>query len=90
MSRELQLGGSLELVEANLSSDKGWNEARRRLHLRAARRVAVSARGAEGRERRLIPSAVDGATRVLTGSAAPAVKRVVMTSSVAAVAFGHT
>ena len=37
------LGGSLDLVEADLTSDRGLAGGGRRLHLRAARGLAVSA-----------------------------------------------
>lgn len=85
-----QLGGSLELVEANLSSDKGWNEAVAGCtyvqHVASPFPPEVPKDANE-----LIRPAVDGATRVLKAcAAAGTVKRVVMTSSVAAVAFGHT
>jgi nucleoside-diphosphate-sugar epimerase len=84
------LGGSLELVEADLTSDRGWREAVAGCtyvqHVASPFPASVPKD-----EMELIRPAVDGATRVLQACAqAGTVKRVVMTSSVAAVAFGHT
>ena len=83
------LGGSLELVEANLSSDAGWPEAVAGCtfvqHVASPFPPEVPKD-----ENELIRPAVDGALRVLKAcAAAGTVKRVVMTSSVAAVAMGH-
>lgn len=83
------LGGSLELVEANLTSDAGWREAVAGCtyvqHVASPFPPEVPKD-----ENELIRPAVDGALRVLKASAASdSVKRVVMTSSVAAVAMGH-
>ena len=84
------LGGSLEIVEADLTSDRGWREAVAGCtyvqHVASPFPAEVPKD-----ENELIRPAVDGALRVLQASAeAGTVKRVVMTSSVAAVAFGHT
>lgn len=83
------LGGSLELVEANLSSDAGWPEAVAGCtyvqHVASPFPPEVPKD-----ENELIRPAVDGALRMLKAcAAAGSVKRVVMTSSVAAVAMGH-
>lgn len=84
------LGSEVELVEADLSSDRGWREAVAGCtyvqHVASPFPPEVPKD-----ENELIGPAVGGATRVLQASAASGtVKRVVMTSSVAAVAFGHT
>jgi len=84
------LGGALELVEADLSADRGWSEAAKGctyvLHVASPFPPEVPKD-----EMDLIRPAVDGTRRVLRAAAeAGSVKRVVMTSSVAAVAFGHT
>jgi len=84
-----QLGGSLELVEADLSADRGWNEAVAGCmyvqHVASPFPPEVPKD-----ENELIRPAVDGALRVLRACAASGtVRRVVMTSSVAAVAYGH-
>lgn len=84
-----ELGGSVELVEADLSSDRGWTEAVAGCtyvqHVASPFPPEVPKD-----ENELIGPAVGGATRVLQAAAASGtVKRVVMTSSVAAVASGH-
>jgi nucleoside-diphosphate-sugar epimerase len=84
-----ELGGTIDLVEADLTSDRGWREAVAGCtyvqHVASPFPAEVPKD-----ENELIRPAVDGATRVLKACAeAGTVKRVVMTSSVAAVAFGH-
>jgi dihydroflavonol-4-reductase len=84
-----ELGGTIDLFEADLSADAGWKEAVAGcdyvLHVASPFPPEVPKD-----EMELIRPAVDGALRVLEASAASGtVKRVVMTSSVAAVAFGH-
>jgi dihydroflavonol-4-reductase len=84
------LGGSLELVEADLSADRGWREAvagcRYVLHVASPFPAEIPKD-----EMDLIRPAVDGTTRVLRACAeSGTVTRVVLTSSVAAIAFGHT
>ncbi len=83
------LGGSLEFVEADLSRDDGWKQAVTGcdyvLHVASPFPLEVPKH-----EDDLIRPAVDGTTRVLKACAqSGTVKRVVQTSSVAAVAFGH-
>lgn len=83
------LGSAVELVEADLTSDGGWKEAVAGCtyvqHVASPFPPEVPKD-----ENELIGPAVGGATRVLQACAeAGTVKRVVMTSSVAAVAFGH-
>jgi nucleoside-diphosphate-sugar epimerase len=82
------LGGDLEFVEADLTDDAGW---------------AAAVEGVEGvlhvaspfpttpprDENELIRPAVDGTLRVLRASAEGGVRRIVLTSSVAAVNSGH-
>jgi nucleoside-diphosphate-sugar epimerase len=82
--------GSLELVEADLSADRGWREAVAGctyvLHVASPFPAEIPRD-----EMELIRPAVDGTKRVLRACAeSGTVKRVVLTSSVAAVAFGHT
>lgn len=84
------LDGSLDLVEADLTSDRGWREAVAGCtyvqHVASPFPAEVPKD-----EMELIRPAVDGALRVLKACAeSGTVKRVVMTSSVAAVAFGHS
>ena len=77
----------IEFVEADLSSDKGWAEAVKNCefvqHI-ASPIVEVMPKD----ENDLIRPARDGALRVLAATKAAGVKRVVMTSSLAAIAYG--
>ena len=88
--RALEGADRLELVEADLTSDAGWGEAVAGcsyvLHVASPFPAA-----SPEHEDELVRPAVDGTHRVLSACAATngAVKRVVMTSSVAAIAFGH-
>jgi dihydroflavonol-4-reductase len=80
----------LEIVEADLASDRGWAEAVK--DCRYVQHVASPFPAAvPDDEMTVIGPAVDGTKRVLSAAAATegGVKRVVLTSSVAAVAFGH-
>ena len=80
----------IELVEADLSHDAGWSQAvaGATFILHVASPFPAST---PDDENELIRPAVDGALRVLSAAAATdgTVRRVVMTSSVAAAAFGH-
>jgi nucleoside-diphosphate-sugar epimerase len=77
-----------ELVAADLMSDGGWDDA-----VRGCRFVLHMASPLPSRppkhEDELIVPARDGALRVLRAASAGGVERVVMTSSVAAVVYGH-
>lgn len=81
-------GGSLELVEADLLDDAGWAEAvagcEDVLHVASPFPATVPEN-----PRELERAAVDGTLRVLRASAGAGVRRVVTTSSVAAVAGGR-
>jgi dihydroflavonol-4-reductase len=82
-------GGTLEMVEADLGSDRGWREAVAGCtyvwHVASPFPAEVPKD-----EMDLIRPAVDGTKRVLSACAeSGTVKRGVLTSSVAAVAFGH-
>ncbi|MFE3545363.1 NAD-dependent epimerase/dehydratase family protein [Nocardia sp. NPDC059177] len=81
-------GGELEFVAASLDDDTGWAEAVTGcdtvLHV-----ASPFPSGPPRHERDLIEPAVDGTLRVLRAAAAAGVRRVVLTSSVAAVAYGH-
>lgn len=81
----------LELVEADLTSDAGWDAAVAGCSLILHLASPFPASEPED-EMELITPAVEGTTRVLQAAARTdgAVKRVVVTSSVAAVAYGHT
>ena len=78
----------IEFMEADLSSDKGWADAVKDCtyvqHI-ASPFPAVHPKD----EMELIRPARDGALRVLKAAKAAGVKRVVMTSSMASIAYGH-
>lgn len=78
----------IEFVEADLSSDKGWGDAVKDCtyvqHI-ASPFPAVHPKD----EMELIRPARDGALRVLKAAKAAGVQRVVMTSSMASIAYGH-
>lgn len=78
----------IAFVEADLASDTGWAEAVKDctyVHHVASPFPAVHPKD----EMELIRPARDGALRVLKAAKAAGVKRVVMTSSMAAIAYGH-
>lgn len=78
----------LEIVEADLLDDKGWAEAMK--GVRAVMHVAAAIRGDEPKDRTLvIRPALEGTQRVLRAAADAGVKRVIMTSSIATVGYGH-
>ncbi len=78
----------IELVEADLGSDAGWIEAVKGCEF--VQHVASPFPAVHPKdEMELIRPARDGALRVLRAAKAAGVKRVVMTSSMAAIAYGH-
>lgn len=81
-------GDRLELVAADLMKDEGWQDA-----VQGCRFVLHIASPLPLRpprdENELIVPARDGALRVLRAAVAEKVERVVLTSSVAAVVYGH-
>ncbi|MBU3064891.1 aldehyde reductase [Nocardia sp. NEAU-G5] len=83
------LPNTVELVEADLSSDRGWDAA-----LAGCRFVAHTASpfpvGVPEDENELVRPAVDGTGRVLRAAAAAGVERVVLTSSCAAISGGDS
>lgn len=83
------IGGKLELVEARLDADAGWAEAvdgcAHVWHL-----ASPNPPEAPEDENEVIRPAVDGALRVLRAAAASGtVRRVVLTSSIDAIRYGH-
>ncbi len=88
LARHADLGERLELVEADLNADEGWDAA-----VAGCRYVIHMASPLPSKppkdERDLIVPARNGALRVLRAAARAKVTRVVMTSSVAAVIYGH-
>jgi nucleoside-diphosphate-sugar epimerase len=81
-------GNRLSFVAANLEGDAGWPEAVAGcdyvLHV-----ASPFPAGAPAHEDALIVPARDGALRVLRASRAAGVRRVVLTSSFAAIGYGH-
>lgn len=81
-------GDRLEFLTADLGSDEGWAEAVQSctyvLHV-----ASPFPKAAPKHEDELIVPARDGALRVLKAASEAGVKRVVMTSSLAAVMVGH-
>ncbi|MDH4261788.1 MAG: aldehyde reductase [Spirochaetia bacterium] len=79
----------LTFIEADLTSDKNWDEAVKGstcvLHVASPLPAGIP----KDAENELIKPAVEGTLRVLTASLNNKVKRVVMTSSMAAISYGH-
>jgi nucleoside-diphosphate-sugar epimerase len=88
LGNHVDVGDCLEFVKADLTSDDGWAEAMAGatylLHV-----ASPLPRKPPKHESELIDPARDGALRALKAATAAGVKSVVMTSSVAAVAYGH-
>ena len=78
----------IEFVEADLGADAGWAEAARGCQF--VQHIASPIPAVHPKdEMELIRPARDGALRALKAAKAAGVKRVVMTSSMAAIAYGH-
>lgn len=88
LSKYVDIGDRLEFVAADLTRDDGWVEAvtgaTYLLHI-----ASPLPRKPPKHERELIEPARDGALRALKAANTAGVKGVVMTSSVAAIAYGH-
>jgi len=80
----------LNFVEANLSSDENWDEAIKGstyvLHVASPFFTTLP----KNAEEELYKPARDGALRVLSAASRQKVQRVVMTSSMAAISYGHS
>ncbi len=78
----------LELVEADLLADAGWPEAMQ--GAAAVMHVAAAIRADEPKDQDLvIRPALEGTERVLKAAHAAGIKRVIITSSIATVGYGH-
>jgi nucleoside-diphosphate-sugar epimerase len=78
----------LEFVELDLNSDAGWDEAMRGVrYLQHTASPFVTNMPKDKME--LIRPAVDGTRRALNAALAAQVERIVVTSSMAAIAYGH-
>ena len=78
---------NVPILEADLSSDKGWAEAAAGMDFVQHIASPIPARLPRDHDELIVP-ARDGALRVLKAVKAAGVKRVVMTSSMAAIAYG--
>lgn len=88
LAAHAQLDDRFELVEAELTSDAGWRDACRGCRFVLHMASPLPSRPPEHKDELIVP-ARDGALRVLRAAVAERVERVVMTSSVAAVLYGH-
>lgn len=79
----------LSFFVADLNDDKGWAEAARDC-IYAHHVASPLPHAAPKHEADIIRPAVDGTTRVLKAARDAGVKRVVLTSSFAAIAYGQT
>jgi nucleoside-diphosphate-sugar epimerase len=78
----------LELVEADILDDKGWASAMQ--GVAAVMHVATAIRGDEPKDSSVvIRPAIEGTERVLRFAHAAGIKRVILTSSIATVGYGH-
>lgn len=78
----------LELVEADLLDDAGWASAMQDAH--AVMHVAAAITAVEPKDpSSVIRPAIEGTERVLRFAHAEGIRRVVMTSSIATVGYGH-
>jgi len=88
LAGHVEANGRLEFVQADLLRDDGWIEAAGGCE--AVLHLASPFPGEEPKdEAELVRPAVDGTLRVLRAATAAGVRRVVLTSSIAAIAFGH-
>src|SRR5690606_35582293 len=78
----------LDLVEADILDDRGWPEALAGVN--AVMHVATAIRGDEPKDSSLvIRPAIEGTERVLRFVDAAGIKRIIITSSIATVGYGH-
>jgi nucleoside-diphosphate-sugar epimerase len=78
----------LTFVEADLLDDRGWSEAMAGVD--AVMHVAAAIRGDEPRDQNLvIRPALEGTERVFRFAAGAGIGRIILTSSIAAVGYGH-
>ena len=90
LARELGQGAlsNLELVEADLLDDKGWAEAM--AGVSTVQHIATAIRADEPKDQDLvIRPALEGTQRVFRFADAAGIKRIIMTSSIATVGYGH-
>ncbi|MBE7450941.1 MAG: NAD-dependent epimerase/dehydratase family protein [Kofleriaceae bacterium] len=88
LAAHAEVGDRLELVAADLAADDGWADAARGCRFVLHLASPLPARPPRHEDELIVP-ARDGALRVLRAAVAARAARVVMTSSVAAVVYGH-
>jgi dihydroflavonol-4-reductase len=88
LARHTSAGNRLELVAADLTKDAGWDAAVRGcpyvMHVASPFRIVP-----KSEEQSLVGPAVEGTLRVLRAAEAGGARRVVLTSSIAAMIAGH-
>ncbi|HVX71968.1 MAG TPA: NAD-dependent epimerase/dehydratase family protein [Devosia sp.] len=83
-----EAAGKLELVEADILSDANWPDVMN--GVTAVMHVATAIRGDEPKDSSIvIRPAVEGTERVLRFAHGAGIKRVILTSSIATVGYGH-
>jgi len=90
LARELGQGAlsQLDLVEADLLDDRGWAEAMQGVSV--VMHVATVIRADEPKDQDLvIRPALEGTQRVFRFTEAAGIRRIIMTSSIATVGYGH-
>jgi len=89
LAKHVEIGGRLEITEADLTSDNGWADAVRGctyvLHV-----ASPFPNYTPKTDEELVVPAREGTLRVLRAAADAGVSRVVLTSSMAAIAYGHS
>ena len=79
---------NLQLVQADILDDRGWSAAMQGID--AVMHVATAIRGDEPKDPDVvIRPAIEGTARVLQFAHAAGIKRVILTSSIATVGYGH-
>ncbi|MEO6015286.1 MAG: NAD-dependent epimerase/dehydratase family protein [Devosia sp.] len=83
-----EAAGRLELVTADILDDKGWADAMQ--GVTTVMHVATAIRGDEPKDSSIvIRPAIEGTERVLRFANKVGIKRVILTSSIATVGYGH-
>ncbi len=78
----------LELIEADILDDRGWSDAMR--GVTAVMHIATAIRADEPKDTSLvIRPAIEGTARVLRFAQEAGINRVILTSSIATVGYGH-
>ncbi len=79
---------NLQLVQADILDDRGWADAMK--GVAAVMHVATTVRGDEPKDSSIVVKpAIEGTARVLSFAHAAGIKRVILTSSIATIGYGH-